>query len=247
VPTPTAAQLLQVWERAGDQSAAAIGLLLLGCCCPDLPEAELAALPLGQRDARLLQLRRELFGPEICGVANCPYCATVVEASFRCDDLLLSPDRPDADQRTRRYFSSAHGMQVVFRLVDSNDLFALEHCDADVARQRLLDRCVISTGTASEAHGADGFPVALQAEIAQAMSQADPQADVQLALCCPACGKSWQPAFDIARFLWTELHAWALRMLRDVDTLAHAYHWPEADILALNPRRRQVYLELCAS
>ncbi len=30
------------------------------------------------------------------------------------------------------------------------------------------------------------------------------------------------------------------------QTLAQAYHWTEADILALSPRRRQAYLELCA-
>ena len=63
---------------------------------------------------------------------------------------------------------------------------------------------------------------------------------------CPGCGHDWQPVFDIARFLWQELHAWALHMLREVDTLAASYHWAEADILALSPRRRQAYLELCA-
>ncbi|MES1153596.1 MAG: hypothetical protein ABUL45_01560, partial [Rhodanobacter sp.] len=89
------------------------------------------------------------------------------------------------------------------------------------------------------------LPHELQAEIAQAMAQADPQADLQLAFRCPDCGHEWQPLFDIARFLWQELHAWALHMLREVDTLAQAYHWAEADILALSPRRRQAYLELC--
>ena len=78
------------------------------------------------------------------------------------------------------------------------------------------------------------------------MAQADPQADLQLAFRCPDCGHEWQPLFDIARFLWQELHAWALHMLREVDTLAASYHWAEADILALSPRRRQAYLELCA-
>jgi len=89
------------------------------------------------------------------------------------------------------------------------------------------------------------LPADLQAEIGAAMAAADPQADLQLALACPQCAHRWQPVFDIARFLWQELHAWALRTLRDVDTLAHAYHWAEADILALSPRRRQAYLELC--
>ena len=88
---------------------------------------------------------------------------------------------------------------------------------------------------------------ALEAREAELLQQADPQADLQLALRCPDCGHEWQPPFDIARFLWQELHGWALHLLREVDTLAQAYHWAEADILAMSPRRRQAYLELCAS
>jgi len=55
------------------------------------------------------------------------------------------------------------------------------------------------------------------------------------------------PGFDIARYLWSEVHAWALRFLREVDLIARTYHWREEDILALTPTRRQAYLELCAS
>jgi hypothetical protein len=140
------------------------------------------------------------------------------------------------DVRTRL----AH-VRVPFRLPDSNDLLALEHCgDIDEARQWLLERCVLPTSDVR------GLSPTLQAELAQAMALADPQADLQLAFRCPDCGHEWQPLFDIARFLWQELHAWALRMLREVDTLARAYHWTEDEILALSPRRRQAYLELCA-
>jgi hypothetical protein len=67
---------------------------------------------------------------------------------------------------------------------------------------------------------------------------------MQLALVCPTCGSGWAVAFDIVAFFWTELQAWAQRMLRDIHTLARAYGWREADILALSPLRRQVYLEL---
>ena len=45
-------------------------------------------------------------------------------------------------------------------------------------------------------------------------------------------------------FLWTEIEAWAWRMLSDVHTLARAYGWGERDILALSPTRRQFYLEM---
>ena len=244
--TPAPAQLLQVWERGSGPSAAACGLLLLGSSCDEHSGETLAALPLGRRDALLLQLRARLFGAEIGTVAICPQCAATVEATFRCDDLLLTS--PGTDAAVFEHVSPTHGVHVRFRLPDSNDLLAVEQCgDVDEARQLLLERCVLATSDAAAGRDARGLPVSLQGEIAQAMAQADPQADLQLAFRCPDCGHDWQPQFDIARFLWQELHAWALRMLRDVDMLARAYHWSEDEILALSPRRRQAYLELCAS
>ncbi|EIL98807.1 hypothetical protein RHOFW104T7_13795 [Rhodanobacter thiooxydans] len=242
--TPTPAQLLQVWERGGDPSAAARGLLLLGCSCDDEDSVEaLAALPLGQRDVRLLELRERLFGAAIDTVASCPQCAALIEATLHCDDLRLAS--PDAAAPTIEHVS--HGIRVQFRLPDSRDLLALENCaDAGAAHALLLERCVLDARSGDEPHAPRSLPHELQAELAQAMAQADPQADLQLAFRCPDCGHEWQPLFDVARFLWQELHAWALHMLREVDTLAQAYHWTEADILAMSPRRRQAYLELCA-
>ena len=76
------------------------------------------------------------------------------------------------------------------------------------------------------------------------MALVDPQADVQLALSCPACGQQWRATFDVVSFLWDELDAWARRLLREVHTLASAYHWREADILAMSRWRRQYYLDL---
>jgi uncharacterized protein (UPF0212 family) len=242
--TPTPAQLLQVWERASGPSAAARGLLLLGCSCDEYSAEALAALPLGRRDALLLQLRARLFGAGIDTVANCPQCAATVEATFRCDDLL--PTSPGT-AATLEHVASADGVRVRFRLPDSNDLLELEQCDgADDARRLLLERCVLAVSAAGAERDVHGLSPAVQEEIAQAMAEADPQADLQLAFRCPDCGHDWQPVFDIARFLWQELHAWALRMLREVDTLACAYHWSEDDILNMSPRRRQAYLELCA-
>lgn len=80
--------------------------------------------------------------------------------------------------------------------------------------------------------------------IAALMAEADPQADVELALTCPGCGIAWGVPFDIGMFLWWELDARARRLLQDVSVLASAYGWREADVLALTPRRRQLYLEL---
>ena len=109
----------------------------------------------------------------------------------------------------------------------------------------VLDKCLLR---ASDPGGAplcaDGLPDAVVTAIADCMALADPQADVQFALECPACGHSWQALFHIASFLWTEIHVWAQRILRDIGQLASAYGWSETDVLALTPTRRKIYVAL---
>jgi hypothetical protein len=80
--------------------------------------------------------------------------------------------------------------------------------------------------------------------VVEHMAQVDAQADVQLALTCPVCDQQWQATFDIAAFFWSEINAWAHRILHEVHTLASAYGWREADILAISPGRRQIYLDM---
>jgi hypothetical protein len=76
------------------------------------------------------------------------------------------------------------------------------------------------------------------------MAEADPQADVQLALSCPDCGHSWLAAFDIVSYFWSEVNSWAQRLLGEVHTLASFYGWSERDILAMSPVRRHIYLDM---
>jgi hypothetical protein len=80
--------------------------------------------------------------------------------------------------------------------------------------------------------------------MADAMAEADPLADIQLGMTCPFCDHRWRVVFDIVSFLWTEIEAWAWRMLADVHTLAQAYGWGEREILTLSPTRRQFYLDM---
>ena len=86
---------------------------------------------------------------------------------------------------------------------------------------------------------------ALQAMVRE-MERADPQSNLHIRLACPACGHRWQALFDIVSFLWAEINHWAERTLRAVHVLAGAYGWREADILAMSPTRRQMYLEMAS-
>jgi len=129
------------------------------------------------------------------------------------------------------------GFELRFRLPTSADLAAVGDPGEGVSsREMLLDRCLLL--------GEKPLPAGVAAAVIEQMALSDPLADIQLALTCASCGHGWPAMFDIVSFFWSEIHAWAMRLLRDVHLLASAYGWSEADILALSPARRQAYLEM---
>lgn len=237
--TLTATELLDVWERGLARPLPGRVLALLAAAFPEASVDDLAELPIGRRDARLLRLRERLFGPELTAVAQCPACGEQIESAFRVDDLRLGGEV--AVEAT--HSTEIDGYRATFRLPTTHDLLALT--DASTAHGTLLTRCLTEVRNPNgEAVMVESLPDEVIAAIAARMAAADPQADIELRLACPTCDHRWPAVFDIASFLWKELHAWALRTLRDVHSLARSYGWREADVLALSPTRRQVYLEL---
>lgn len=238
---PDADDLLQAWESCLDTDPTGRALGLVGAACPELGRDELAEMPIGRRDALLLDLRALLFGPQLTVVVQCPDCGEPLESTFSADQLRVPPDPGSlAVQHVR-----AGGLDVTFRLPSSSDLLPLSGSDTRSVRGQLLARCVLSArGTDGDPVGWEALPDEVVAAVCERMSAADPQADVELALACPFCGNTWTAPFDIVGFLWTELDAWAMRLLRDVHVLARAYGWREPDVLALSPIRRSLYLEL---
>jgi hypothetical protein len=232
---PSAGELLDIWERGQRQSLPERMLALLGAARAG--DGAPAALAVGQRDALLLELRERLFGRQLAFVTGCPNCAAALESEFAIDDIRLGAGE-DAE-----FAVEVLDYRARFRLPDSADLLAL--IAGGGTRDTLLARCLSDIRAPGGAVlRAEELPAPVTAGIVARMAAADPQADVELALSCPACGHGWPAVFDIAGFLWKELHAWAKLMLGDVHELARAYGWAEADILALSPTRRQIYLEL---
>ena len=146
------------------------------------------------------------------------------------------------------YSATVADYEVTFRLPNSLDLLKLTP-EADVAinRRRLLELCLTSTRQHGQDVPAERLPDEVMSVVAEQMAQADPQADVQLALTCPECAHPWQAPLDIVSFLWSELHAWAGRLLQEVHELASAYGWSEAEVVGLSPARRRLYLELATA
>lgn len=238
---PTATHLLEVWERGLSQPPVRRSLTLLQAACPDAGVEALASLPVGERDGRLLDLRETLFGPTLALVAACPQCEETMESAFDVADIRVRP----AEHGDARPMVEAGDYTVAFRPPTSRDLAAIATLlDATVARQALVARCCVEVTRGGVLAAPDDLPDSMVTMVAEGMALADPQADVRLDVTCPACGHAWQALFDITTVLWREVHAWAVRTLRDVDTLARAYGWHESDVLALSPTRREIYLEL---
>jgi hypothetical protein len=201
-----------------------------------------ARLPIGQRDARLLSLREQLFGDEITAIAHCPRCNEALEARFRTTSFRL-PVKALPGTGSIEIDEYA----VEFRLPDSLDLVALQGTtDEEQGLRRLLERCVVRALHRGEAVAAAEMPEAVTEAIAQAMEEADPQGAIELSLECVACRHKWDEVFDIESFLWNEIDAWATRTLHEVHQLAAAYGWNEREILTLSPVRRNIYLNLIA-
>ncbi len=237
----SAPELLHAWEGGHDQPLTSRALLLLAYACPDESWDDLAALPVGRRDARLLTLREWRLGPRLSCLARCPTCGESLELNFTVDDVRVEA-APAAESDLNL---QVEGYELSFRLPDSTDLAALHDADdGAAARRSLLDRAVLSARRNGRKHPVSRLPAAALDAVVRRMAEVDPQADVHTVLTCPACTHSWQATFDIVSFFWAEIENWAHRMLRDVHRLASAYGWREADVLALSPRRRQLYLEM---
>jgi hypothetical protein len=237
----SAPELLEAWERGLGQPLLQRALTLLAAACSETPWEMLERLSLGHRDARLLTLREWTFGPELASLATCHGCQERLELTLNLADLRAVP----AVEPGETLALNVGGYALCFRLPNSQDLAMIApQLDVATARQILLGRCLLTAQHDGQPQSADQLPPQIVDSIVEHMAQADPQADVQLSLVCPQCGQQWQVAFDIASFFWSEINAWANRILHEVHILASRYGWSEREILALSPWRRQFYLDL---
>jgi hypothetical protein len=241
-----ASELLEAWELGSLRGSAVERALLLLAAATGAPPAALADSSVGHLDAQLLDLREHVFGERLTGLVACPGCGEELEVALRVADVRApAPQSAEPAAEGQTGSLAAGGYQVGFRAVDSHDAAAAAAAaDPVAARLVLLRRCL----EASDGAGRPVDPAELPSEVVEAvarrMAEADPQADVRLALTCPGCGRGFSVPFDAGSFVWAEVEGWARRALFEVHQLAAAYGWTEAEVLALGPCRRQMYLEM---
>ena len=225
----SSSEVLVLWEQGARLHPLDRSLLALSTA---LPAAEdFADWSLGRRNHALFELHAACFGTQLQGWSGCPACGEKVEFELEAHQLLAAstPAQPGTTVSIRG---------ESFRLPTSRDLAEVLAEDADLAARRLMERC--SLGDAGPGEWND----AALGEAGDTLAAADPLAEVQLALDCPACGHEWNDVLDIGSFVWAEVDSRARRLLWEVHTLASAYGWSEAETLGLSAVRRAGYLAM---
>lgn len=259
----TTTELFQAWETGMDQSMASRALTLLQAANPEQDGRVLASLSVGERDGLLLTLREWTFGPRLTALAACPQCQERVEFEFETQSIRVpalvqansagAERQPSGSGEAAQFQAviAAHSedpdrqnpFEVSFRLPTAADMVALVGLSTE-PRTWLLQRCILSAASQGQKLPAAELPPAVIEALETRMAELDAQAVVELALTCPSCGRQWAESFDILAYFWSEIQRWAQQILVSIHTLARAYGWREADILALSPRRRQIYMQM---
>ena len=234
----SARDIVQVWEWGQDKHSIDRALALLALACPESTPEQLQDLTVGQRNGRLLTLREKTLGSTLTGLAQCPHCQVPLE--FSVEVAAIRRPEPDAQACSL----AVDGLEIRFRPLNSQDLAAIVGLtEIGEARLRLVERCVLEATQAGQPLPAAELPESALAALVDALTEHDPQAENRFQLTCAACGHQWSALFDIVSFFWTELDGRARRLLAEVHTLARAYGWREADIMAMGETRRYFYLE----
>jgi hypothetical protein len=188
-----------------------------------------------------MEAREATFGPGAECMAACPRCEARMEFSVRLSDLR---DRWAGEGTRLEIEAGDPPSRVRFRLPNTADLAAAAHeAVPDAARRSLAARCVVEAQRDGREVDARSLPDDVLDEMDRAMAEADPQALVGIAVECPECGHRWTTRFDVAAFFWEEVDGRARALLAEVHTLARAYGWSEAEVLAVPESRRRAYLD----
>jgi hypothetical protein len=231
--------VFRIVEWGEDKHSLDRAIVLLQASSPELQRAELLRLPLGRRDALLLQLRSSTFGDQFDFFVRCPKCSTSFEFAMDLARVLVKP--PDAGKGGT---VEKDDIKLRYRLPNSTDIASvLGMPDSQFARQAMLGRCIIATRK-DQPIPLSEVPEELIQEALGRIEKQDPQSDITFKNKCSECKTVWTSTFDVLEYFWTELNAFSLRLQDDVHRMAQAYGWTEDIIIAMPADRRKRYVDL---
>jgi len=240
-PGLSAAQILDVADAGADADPVSRGTVLLAGTHPEWGADHVGGLVLGERESLLLEIRRATFGDVLGARTVCPACGA--ELAVEVPAALLRRDG-NAGRAAQSFELEVGPVSLTIRPPDGAVLArAAAEPDADSCRLALVAGCIVGAVGGAGPLDLPELPAEVVAAAGEAIVERDPRSEVIVALTCVSCGHDWAAGFDAGLFLWEELTAMSIRLVDDVDVLARAYHWSEAEILAMSSGRRRRYVE----
>jgi hypothetical protein len=220
-------------------SALAAALLEVGGR-PATPES-VRSLTVGDRQFLTRQLAALLGRDGLWLTAACAACGADYDCHVEQSKLPAKPagESPEVEIETSLG-------RCRFRPLNGGDQEAVAGLDDGTrALSTLARRCLVAVGERELGPG-EAAELELDEEdlasVDRALEDAAPEATVWIQAACPDCGETnqvWVDPYDCldgGDELFAEIHQ-----------LASSYHWSEAEILALPPKRRRLYLRLIDS
>jgi hypothetical protein len=240
-----------------ERDSALLASYVLGPEGVPLTPSQVRELSIGDRETLLLWLRRSMLGNTIQCVLRCPACSEKMELQLNVDELTLERELDPQFHYEDVVQLDDERLLVTFHIPTGADLEEAIRVASGVPEKAvvaLAQRCVEEVLRNTDDPAApqvptspDDWPQSLFPEISARIEKLDPQAELKIDLACPACGHHFEDFIDAGGLLLQELTARQRLRYREVHQLAKAYHWSEADILRMSPRKRQLYLDLLAA
>ena len=168
-------RLLDLWERGDGRSGIEKALL---CLSVDgaRPDVDLADLPLGERNRRLLEVCQRFLGSKIAGYLECPSCGCGIEFELEPASFL---------ERAVGASGESHGVLhvddyvVEFRSPTSADLARVSSsASVDDARERLIETCLMRCERTGVEVAARALPVHVIERVTDALHELDPMCQI---------------------------------------------------------------------
>lgn len=193
---------------------------------------------LSQRLQALLAMRVASGEVQLELQSTCVACGEAMEIGLDLRDFAGEPAAPRFNWR------SDEGVTLALRLPRGRDLQRWMQAEApapDALAASLVEAVVgVPEGTQPPALAT------LLPALDDAFEAHDPLTALRLHTACPACAHDNTLSCDLESLLLDGFARAQSRMLDDVLQLAQAFHWSEADILALPQWRRTHYLNQIA-
>lgn len=230
----SSAATLRLGEVARRRSPVAWAVEAVCTAWPGLSADIVEAWPLGQLDNALVALRQAHFGQAWQCEPKCDACGETFELELEPAEMgfgLPANWQPGLIEPSEVQLG---GELHTVRPLIVHDLLVLERTPDEAAARAYLCEAL-------------GVADAVLDTALEAAAECDPLTNIWIGTTCPECEAEQNLLFDPARFLAQDMANRATGLLDEVATIAHAYHWAEADILAMPADRRRFYLSRIAA